>query len=572
MARSTFGGTNHDGVYSVFRGLGRPLLALTTATLTFWDAKTGGVRHTALLDENGTPTAAIATDSDGQVPTFQGPDGVTALWADDGDGTRHLMLATDTQTIAAAKDAAVQAKIDAEAAAASVAREQADGVAGLDAAGKLFLSRIPDGVVQAGDLAVNAADYGLSTAATAAANTTALNDANAATNAKGANAELLIPPGVFDIDGKVQITCHLHGEQATLRYTGGAGTALVIGDESASGLVTARKRFSLPRVVQPTQDWTTVVTGVRLVNLNACDLYIPFVQNFERGLVVYGFGQGTAYCTITLGALWQNHKQLILDADSTGWSNQNTYFGGRLQQTISGGAVDEDTAAHQILIGETAGASPNQNTFIGTSIEGDNPAYYRLDCNGRYNHFVNCRWEALGGQSRVRWGADASGNVIDHGYEAHLLVETVVAGSFANEIRTRDGSYVKASTSAGMTIPNNLYTTITGWTNDSKHAPYTTANGAWTPRQGRWRITATVTFLANSTGQRAARLLVGGTTTLDAGQLAGSSIQQSLKLQANHRFDGATSLVVQAYQNSGADLGLSTSAGFVTMHAEWVGP
>lgn len=564
--RSTFGGTHQDVVLDT----SGPFLRLSDARVTFWDSEVGGTRYTDLLDAEGLPTAAIDSKA-GQLPLFYGPDGVVAMWADDGDNERHLMLATDTQTIAAAKDTAVQAKNDAEAAAGSVAREEPGGVAGLDSAGLLFPSRVPDlPYVGKGEQVIDAADYGFSTSATATENVTALTDAVAATNDKGANAELFIRPGTYQINGTVQISCHLRAEQATLQYSG-SGTALIIG-VNTSGTVTARKRFSLPRVVKATQEWDGTSVGVRLVNLNTCDVYVPFVQNFERGLVVYGFDQGTAYCTIVLGALWQNHKNLIIDADSTGWSNQNTYLGGRLQQTVTGGAVDDDTSANQILIGETDGVSPNQNTFVGTSIEGDNPAYYRLDCNGRYNHFVNCRWEALGGQSRVRWGADASGNVIDHGYDAHLLVETVVSGAYANEIRDRDGAYVSASNTSGFSVPNNAYTVVTGWTNDSRRAPYTSDTSSWVPRQGRWRITAQVSFSAAAGGIRRIGLYVDGTQVAVNGTPNPGSESIQVEVSVSRRFNGAEALTVRAFQDSGAAVPLTTTAHTNRLHAEYVGP
>ena len=85
MARSTFGGTHQDLVL-VKSG---PFVKLADVTLTFWDAATGGTRYTDLLLD-GNPVTAI-TSAGGQVPAFQGPDGVTSMWADDGDNQRHLM-------------------------------------------------------------------------------------------------------------------------------------------------------------------------------------------------------------------------------------------------------------------------------------------------------------------------------------------------------------------------------------------------------------------------------------------------------------------------------------------------
>lgn len=87
MARSTFGGTAADYVITAASG---GLMRLTAATLTFWDAPTGGNRYTDLLLA-GSPVVSIVVGADGQVPAFQGPDLVTAMWADGGAGRVRLV-------------------------------------------------------------------------------------------------------------------------------------------------------------------------------------------------------------------------------------------------------------------------------------------------------------------------------------------------------------------------------------------------------------------------------------------------------------------------------------------------
>lgn len=82
MARMTFGGTAADFVASV--GPAGTIKALP-ATLTFWSAKAGGTRYTDLM-LNGAAATQVVTGADGQVPAFQGPDGITTMWADAGSG------------------------------------------------------------------------------------------------------------------------------------------------------------------------------------------------------------------------------------------------------------------------------------------------------------------------------------------------------------------------------------------------------------------------------------------------------------------------------------------------------
>jgi len=87
---------------------GRVALFIPDAPIEFWSAITGGTPYTDLLDNLGTPTTSVTTDTNGEFPQFQGPDDVWYMWADgsgDGSGPRRLIVATDlADTVAANKD------------------------------------------------------------------------------------------------------------------------------------------------------------------------------------------------------------------------------------------------------------------------------------------------------------------------------------------------------------------------------------------------------------------------------------------------------------------------------------
>jgi hypothetical protein len=94
MARSTFGGTTNDIL------LGEApdgALHYTTGTLTFWTASTGGTQHVDLLmPPGGSAASSIPVGANGQMPAFEGPDGVTEMWVDaGGDAGRFLLLDRD---------------------------------------------------------------------------------------------------------------------------------------------------------------------------------------------------------------------------------------------------------------------------------------------------------------------------------------------------------------------------------------------------------------------------------------------------------------------------------------------
>lgn len=89
MARATFGATAADYVISLGPG---GLLRAAPATLKFWTAPIGGTQLTDLLLD-AAPTSTIVVGNDGIVPAFQGPDGVTQMWADAGGGERVRIVA-----------------------------------------------------------------------------------------------------------------------------------------------------------------------------------------------------------------------------------------------------------------------------------------------------------------------------------------------------------------------------------------------------------------------------------------------------------------------------------------------
>lgn len=98
MARHWYGLTLTDWTFTA--GDAGAVLLTGSATITFWSERSGGAQYTDLLDENGsgatTVTSSDGTDlPTGTIPRFQGPDGVTFMWADAGGSTRYLMVATD---------------------------------------------------------------------------------------------------------------------------------------------------------------------------------------------------------------------------------------------------------------------------------------------------------------------------------------------------------------------------------------------------------------------------------------------------------------------------------------------
>lgn len=425
-----------------------------------------------------------------------------------------------------------------------------------------------------GELFISASDFGV-VPSTTVDQSPALNAAAAATLAAGANATLRIPRGNYRIDSTVMFRCGLDATEATFTYYG-TGNAVILGSDQ-SGVVTARQIFRAPRVIKAgrVSGWDGSSVGIQANNLNTCEVYIPFVQDFEQGFYPYGNAGGNAYNNYYLGALWENHKNLVIGCTPDGYTNQNLFIGGRLQHSTMKGAVIDDVNASQIfMVSQNPEGGPNNNTFLNTSFEGENIAFYRVDIGGSYNQFINCRWETLNGNPRVRYRASALRNKIDGGYNAHNIIETFDGILGGGEIRDTQGAYVNVSNTAGQVIPNNVWTPITTWgTPVGRRISHTPATGEFTPRPGRWLISATVTFAPKTTGRRIARLMVGGSNAdvAESPGTTGSTERISLKLSTVAYFDGARTVKVECNQTSGADLALEASAPYVKFSAEYLG-
>lgn len=93
---------------------------------TAWTAKTGGAQLTDLQTEAGAAISTVTTESNGAVPVFRGPDGVSQLWLDFGFG-RFLAEATDADEQLDTRVAAVELTA---AAASSAAASASLAVAG----------------------------------------------------------------------------------------------------------------------------------------------------------------------------------------------------------------------------------------------------------------------------------------------------------------------------------------------------------------------------------------------------------------------------------------------------------
>lgn len=100
MSRHWFGQSPADWTFSV--GDGDVAVLQGGVQVTAWSAPEGGVQYEDLLDAGGVAITSVVTGDGssaaaplGTIPRFQGPDGITSIWADSGGGGRYQMVATD---------------------------------------------------------------------------------------------------------------------------------------------------------------------------------------------------------------------------------------------------------------------------------------------------------------------------------------------------------------------------------------------------------------------------------------------------------------------------------------------
>jgi hypothetical protein len=280
---------------------------------------------------------------------------------------------------------------------------------------------------------------------------------NAAASSAASLGARLSGTGTFKIGSTVTLTGDVDLSGATFNYTG-TGTAIAVG---TTGAYLMRKQVRLPKIVATAKTvtgWAQVAgsVGVAVINCYSFDISVPYVNNFETGLKIYGASSnGTSYCNVQLGHLDNNKRNLWFTADGTGWANQNYFYGGRLSHNSGEGTAVSGTR-HVLM--DTTTNKVNGNSFYGTSIESPNVVQYHIDCGGYDNYWFACRFENTGAPARVIWRANSTGNVIMYGFQATDMTETKEANT-ANHLWCRDGNrIVGAHATKAILQLENAYT------------------------------------------------------------------------------------------------------------------
>ena len=216
---------------------------------------------------------------------------------------------------------------------------------------------------------IYATDYGADRTGVADS-TAALN--NAAAYAASVGGVLVVPRGTFKTTGTVTIPAGCAGllMEGTISYAGpGLEVALLIGASGATK--TQAKTYRGLSVVRASQaDWTNEADiGIRLRNVDACEVEVRRVEGFTIGVQVFGDQTGAEDSTFRLGRIVNNKIGVdIYTNTANGWCNSNVFIGGH---------IANDSGLHTVMdrygvrLARNTGAYNlhNANRFFGQNFE-----------------------------------------------------------------------------------------------------------------------------------------------------------------------------------------------------------
>jgi hypothetical protein len=270
---------------------------------------------------------------------------------------------------------------------------------------------------------------------------------------------VFFPSDTYKIDtGLTVLDCSIDCERgAKITVDASVAAGLTVGSSSAS---CDNKRMNLPDIAPSTRDWDSTPTigtqrGYVFKAMDSSVITVGTVEDFSYGIVLEGDTNGVSYNTFTLTRVTDNAIGLYFSNVNGGWSNQNTFLGGRFGITTALGGSPPFAGTSLISMVTPA----NNNTFIGCGLEGDGDEF-AIDCDGLYNRWINCRWE--GATPTARWGANAQNNIIDGGYESEQLVITAVSGADYNSVYTPRVNQIQGSDASGVLQISNASTDTKG--------------------------------------------------------------------------------------------------------------
>lgn len=178
------------------------------------------------------------------------------------------------------------------------------------------------------------------------------------------------------------------------------------------------KTLILPKVI------STIINananGVTLFECYTNSILINRIEGFNKGLVLTATSHGCVYNTIEIGEITNCLQSIVLQTQSNGWVNENTFIGGRLLNT-SDYVSTYGSDIIKINLSGTSVHRVNNNYFVHICLEGDEGSSNGLKLKLSYtqtNKFEMCRWE---GTSPKVDATNSDYDFISDGYNANNI-------------------------------------------------------------------------------------------------------------------------------------------------------
>jgi hypothetical protein len=241
------------------------------------------------------------------------------------------------------------------------------------------------------------------------------------------------------------------------------------------------------------------------------------------------------------------------------------------------GAIGGTTPSTGTFTALTANNSVNNATAIVASNTGSNGAILQLAGNGATTPSKFIR--VLGGQfqivnsafaSNILTLSDAGGLTVPNIDGSIIGATTPAAGSFTALSASGNDALLYQTTNA-LSVPNATATTVTTWTkvSDRVNANFNASTGVFTaPATGQYLVSAGLSFASGMTGGStiaiAARIVANGVTV--AGPPvpvpATTTTAMGATVTAIVSLTAGQTIVVQAFQNSGAAVSLAVGSAY----------
>lgn len=178
------------------------------------------------------------------------------------------------------------------------------------------------------------------------------------------------------------------------------------------------KTLILPKVVSSITNANT--NGITLFECYTNSILINRIEGFTKGLVLTATSHGCVYNTIEIGEITNCLQSIVLQPQSTGWVNENSFIGGRLLNTADY-VTTYGSDIIKINLSGTSAHKVNNNYFVHLCVEGDEGSSNGLKLKLSYtqsNKFEMCRWE---GTSPKVDATNSDYDLISDGFNAHNI-------------------------------------------------------------------------------------------------------------------------------------------------------